>query len=209
MNCLYIGSASQERVRGKGLWPVPVLCPGESVSQVPKLILTRPKKFLWLGGLRASSSHSLPYASSVATTTQNRQHFNSFPRRDLDAIAVKEAVMRQAPGESGCSGKAASSTWKPSPEFLARPPDARLPFPHSCFPLPLTWEASAPPHLPKSSQGLDPRVGPESAWLGTLRPSGERFPGPRGRGQRFGPIHSSWQPHFGFIWVARFGGGGR
>lgn len=47
MNCLYSGSAAQERVRDKGLWPVPVLCPGKSVSRVPKLTLNRPKKFLW------------------------------------------------------------------------------------------------------------------------------------------------------------------
>lgn len=48
-----IGTLPSQR-KGKGLWPVPVLCPGEPVSWVSKLILTRPKTFLWPGRSRAS-----------------------------------------------------------------------------------------------------------------------------------------------------------
>ena len=48
--CLDSSSASHERVRGKGLWPAPALCPRESVSFLSLLlILTQSKKFLCPG----------------------------------------------------------------------------------------------------------------------------------------------------------------
>lgn len=100
MNFLYSSSASQ-KVRGKGLWPVPGLCTRDSVSCLSPKVNINPAQGVSLTGTHTQATlHSLLFASKCNNHNKklSATQYRRPPGRDLNTVSVWEAVMRVAPG---------------------------------------------------------------------------------------------------------------